>query len=115
MLYVVARSCSASHACLPRLRRPNVPWEILVLVHICLLYLRLCILSEGNWHAVRYKAVRAHHGWYMGNIGILGLIRIDVVILRRYMLVRGIVTRHVFHGVVYQRRSVMVGKRFVKK
>lgn len=50
----------------------------------------------------------------MRNVGILGGVGIDIIVLGRYVLVGRIVSRHVFDGVQKEMRdSSVCGERFV--
>lgn len=106
MLHLVAGSGSTSHARISTLRGIHGTGEILILAHVGLLHLRFSVLHErsGNsmvhrafWEAVSGVRVRAvwRHRWRdIPQVGIWDRVWINIVVLRRYVVIRRIVSRH---------------------
>ena len=107
MFYTITRSRSSSHAPVSARRRSSTWLVVLVLVQEALLELRFPILNERTrhrmvqrafWYSMREGAIRRHDWGSIWYAGVRHRIGIDLIVLRRQVLIGVIVARHVFEA-----------------
>lgn len=116
MLYVVSRCLAALDAPVAAMCGSECAGDVLVVVHI-LLHLGLAILNKwarnamvesGIGHAMRMHGmmvVWGHHGRHVGKGRVRGGIGVWIIVLRRHMMVRRIVSRHCLRCIAKNERQ----------
>jgi hypothetical protein len=104
MFDILARASSSPCACIGILRGAHVPRNIFILIQVGLLHRGIPkrrILSRqpvdwAFWYGVGIRAIENHHRGNIGNVWIRYRVGIGIVVWRRIMLVRRVISRHIW-------------------